>query len=126
MNDLTADKPKTDLDLLDLDLIVHRIASGEYQSHIAKELGIAPQRLHERVSKHPAYRDALLARNIAKLDSAQQGIEREDTALGADLARAREAFKAAAWRASRECRNEYGDGPQVAIQQNITIVHESA
>ena len=99
------------LALINDDQIVERIASGEYQSHIARELGIPPQRLHERISIHPAYRLALECRNLAKLDNAQDRIDNEDS----DLARAREAFKAAAWRAERECPSVWGAKPTVVV-----------
>ncbi len=92
------------------DEIIDRIANGEYQSHIAKELGIAPQNLHRRISRHPAYREALLCRNMANLDTSQEGI-----CSGDDLARAREGFKAAAWRAERECPLEYGNKQEITI-----------
>lgn len=101
---------------LDDDAIVQRIASGEYQSHIARELGVAPQSLHARITKHPKYRDALKARNSAKLDDAQEDIE---TAPQADLARARESWKAATWRAERECPDEWGQRTQVDVTIDI-------
>ena len=86
---------------LDDDAVIERIAAGEYQSHIARQLAVAPQSLHERISKHPNYRAALKARNIGKLDNAQQACEELP-----DLARER--FRAAAWRAERECPDEWG------------------
>ncbi len=107
------------IDQIDVQGVISRIAAGEYQSHIAQELGLPKQILHQRVSKHPDYREALLARNIGKLDHAQAAIEGEKgNPMADDLARAREAFKAAAWRAERECRAEYGQAPTVAIQIN--------
>lgn len=105
------------LALIDADVIVDRIAAGEYQSHIAVELSIPPQRLHEVISKHPRYRSALETRNLAKLDSSQDRIDSE----GADLARAREAFKAAAWRAERECPSVWGQKAQVTVNQGLTL-----
>ncbi len=97
------------------DWIIERIASGEYQSHIAAELGLPKQRLHEVISAHPGYRQALKLRNMEKLDKAQEAIEDPESGpLGADLARAREAFKAAAWRAERECPAEWGNKTQIS------------
>lgn len=102
---------------LDLDSIVDRIAAGAFQSHIARELGVAPQSLHAHITKHPGYRDALKLRNMAKLDDAQEGIANPET----DLARATQEFKAAAWRAERECPEEWGNKSQVAISGTITL-----
>lgn len=94
---------------INTDEIIARIAAGAYQSHIARELGVAPQSLHAKIRTHPAYREALEARNMAKLDQAQNGLE--DAA--ADVARAREQFKAAAWRAERECPQLWGQRQHV-------------
>lgn len=101
---------------VDADSVIERIASGEYQSHIAAQLGIPKQSLHNVISKHPAYREALKLRNMAKLDQAQEAIENPEgeSALAKDLARAREAFKAAAWRAERECPGEWGNKTQIS------------
>lgn len=43
---------------LDQDAIIERIASGEYASHIAPELGVTKQALHYQIRKHPRYREA--------------------------------------------------------------------
>ncbi len=108
---------------LDPDSVIERIAAGEYQSHIAREAGIAPQTLHYQISKHPGYRDALKLRNMAKLDNSQESISNESS----DLARAREEFKAAAWRAERECPDEWGSKAQVVnIQVNVAALDQSA
>lgn len=93
------------------DSIIDQIAAGAFQSHIAISLGVSPQALHQKLSKHPAYREALKLRNMAKLDNAQGKIDQAAAAI--DLARAREAFRAAAWRAERECPSEWGS--QVAL-----------
>ena len=107
------------LALLDDDLVIERIAAGEYQSHIAKELGVAPQSLHVRIKAHPGYRQALELRNLSKLDSAQERID----APASDLARAREAWKAAAWRAERECPEVWGPKSELALSGSPLVVN---
>jgi hypothetical protein len=107
---------------IDDNAILERIAAGEYQSHIARELKVAPQSLHERLTKHPNYRAALAARNAANLDSAQELVD-----WSPDLARAREQFRVASWRAERECKEIWGaattqiniSGSQVTIGQAL-------
>lgn len=89
---------------VDLTAIIDRIAAGEYASHIARSLGVAPQSLHERIRDHPGYRTAMEIRHMLKLDNAE-----EQLAAAPDLARARELFRAAAWRAERECRQIWGN-----------------
>lgn len=113
-------KPAAPLANLDVDAVVDRIAAGEFQSHIARELGVSPQALHQRVSPHPGYREALKLRNMAKLDKAQGNIE--DSAETLDLARAREAWKAAAWRAERECPDEWGAKAQLDVGVSVQVV----
>jgi hypothetical protein len=98
-----------------VDEIIERIAAGEYQSHIAREYGVAPQSLHERIHAHPGYKLALRLRNLTKLDEAQ---ERVDTSP--DLARAREQFRAAAWRAERECPDVWGQqSTNISVQIDL-------
>lgn len=106
------------------DEIINRIAKGEYQSHIARSLGVAPQSLHERISKRPEYKLALESRNLAKLDQAQERIE-----TAPDLARvsmAAHEFKAAAWRAERECPATWGQQTaNITINNNVLQISDS-
>jgi hypothetical protein len=95
------------LDDAAIDAIIARIAKGEYQSHIAREFDVTPQGFHQRLSKHPDYKAAVEARNRAKLDNKEKDIERADNSLS--LARAREGFKAASWRAERESPGTWGN-----------------
>jgi hypothetical protein len=98
---------------LDDDAIIERIANGEYQSHIAHELGVRPQSLHERISRHPGYRQALEVRHWLKLDASERAID-----TSPDLARAREQFRAAAWRAERECPERWGQRQEVTVRSD--------
>ena len=117
---------------IDTDAVIDRIARGEYQSHIARELGCAPSLLHAKIGNLPAYRAAMELRNQAKLDKGQAGIESAESAM--ELARAREEFKAAAWRAQAECPAVWGgaksqvhitaDGP-VSVQL-VSFSHDAA
>ena len=99
---------------VDYDLIVARIGAGEYQSYIARQLGVSPQSLHSHISKHPDYRLALRCRNERKLDDAQAALDSDP-----DLARARERFRAAAWRAGVECPDEWGQRAQLDVNVDI-------
>jgi len=102
---------------VDTDAIIDQIANGAYQSHIAGKLGLKPQRLHEVISKHPGYKDAMMLRNMALLDNAQANID--DPA--SELARARDAFKAASWRASVECPQVWGRQDQLTIAGKVEL-----
>src|SRR6185503_2100766 len=98
------------------DEIIARISKGEFSSHIARELGVAKQSLHERISKHPHYRTAIRLRNEENLDAAQTLID-----WSPDLARAREQFRAAAWRAERECPEIWGPKQEIKHSGSITL-----
>lgn len=102
---------------VDNDALIARIAAGEYVSHMAREFGVSDVALHLRLKGHPLYKEALRARNAAKLDQHQSGIEVARDPLS--LARAREGWKAASWRAERECPGEWGQQTHVTIE-NVT------
>ena len=108
---------------LDLDLIIDRIASGEYQSTIAKELGITPSALCQRLRSVPELAQAKEQGIEQRLD---QGLERLQNAVdklhavsddGANLNLARvvqtkiqsseAVLRRLEWRASVECPHRW-------------------
>lgn len=99
------------------DDLIDRIADGAYVTHLAREHGVTHTAMHLRLKGHPGYKEALKLRNAAKLDSHQEGIEAASDPLA--LARAREAFRAASWRAERECPEEWGPRSHITVE-NVT------
>jgi hypothetical protein len=110
---------------IDKSAILDRIAAGEYVPAIAQSLGVSKQALAQSLAAYD--QDAYLrAREVAaeiRLDEAVMAIEsvsadmsdREGLARAQiDLARARERFRAVAWRAEREHPGRWG------IRQQIT------
>lgn len=93
---------------LDPIAVIDRIAAGEYLSHIAHKLGVAPQSLHQKLRDHPDYKPAMQTRHQLRLDTAEESL-----ATAPDLARAREQFRAAAWRAERECKAIWGPSNEI-------------
>lgn len=110
---------------LDKTAILDRIAAGEYVPAIAESIGITKQALAQSLARFDktAY---LEAREIAaeiRLDEASIAIENARDVI--DLARARERFKAVAWRAEREHPNRWAARPatQIAIGGNELTVN---
>lgn len=101
------------LKAIDPSQILNRVASGEYVPAIAQELGVSKQALSQFLAKHD--KDSYLAaRETAaeiRLDDAMMAIEQATDPL--DLARARERFRAVAWRAEREHPGRWGQRQQV-------------
>lgn len=98
--------------------ILDRIAAGEYVPAIAESIGVSKQALAQSLARFD--KDAYLAaRETAaeiRLDEATMEIDRARDAV--DLARAREKFRAVAWRAEREHPNRWGSRPTTAVQIN--------
>lgn len=88
------------------DWAIEQISNGAFLRDISAQTGIDKRRLSEALRQHPNYQSAKIASITCQLDDAQQSI---DSAVDStDIARAREKFRAAAWRAERECRAIYG------------------
>jgi hypothetical protein len=98
--------------------ILDRIAAGEYVPALAQELGVSKQALAQSLARYD--KDAYqAAREIAaeiRLDEATMAIEQAADTV--DLARARERFRAVAWRAEREHPHRWGAKPSTAVQIN--------
>lgn len=103
---------------VDKQSILERIAAGEYVPAIAESIGVSKQALAQSLARWD--RDAYLAaRETAaeiRLDEAAMAIEAARDQV--DLARARERFRAVAWRAEREHPARWGTRPATAIQVN--------
>lgn len=98
---------------LDAQHVLDRIAAGEYVPAIAQEIGVSKQALAQALARYD--RDSYLqARETAaeiRLDEAAMAIEKAEDVI--DLARARERFRAVAWRAEREHPQRWGQRTQV-------------
>jgi hypothetical protein len=94
--------------------LIDRISDGAFLRDLAKETGIDKRRLSEKLRKHPDYQAAKETAIEVQLDDAQLALQlaREP----ADIARAREMFKAAAWRAEREFPGRWGPKSHVTVE----------
>ena len=103
---------------VDDDAIIAQIANGAYLGQIAAQLGVSKQAVSQRLAKNPNYRPALEHRYQAQLDDAQQAIEVAGDAI--DIARARERFRAVAWRAEREFPARWGNRTQIEVTHDVS------
>ena len=90
----------------DDDAILGQLCSGMKLRDIAKQIGITKQSLHTHISKHPQYLAAKQEAFDSRLDDCEDELRRATDAT--DIARAREVFRATAWRAERECPSIWG------------------
>jgi hypothetical protein len=98
----------------DPEQLIQRIAEGAFLRDLAKELGIDKRRLSERLRQHPGYEEAKQECIDTQLEEAQKALrEARDTT---DIARARELFRAAAWRAEREHPARWGQKTHVLVE----------
>ena len=104
---------------LDLGHAIDQIADGAFLRDIAAATGIDKRRLSEQLRLHPDYPSAKLCAIEVQLDDAQQAIEGAHSGL--DIARAREQFRAASWRAERECPAVWGQRSTVQVDAAITV-----
>lgn len=114
-------------DINDAD-ILRRIADGTRVSDIATELGVVPSALYHRYQGNKDYATARMLGTEARIDWAEKGIETAAQPL--TLARAREAHRAVAWRASVEHPERWGQQRDVAkvpaVQINIALRRSDA
>ena len=92
--------------------VLQRYLSDESTKDIASSYGVTRQALGQFLLKHAEaeWREAQVARAIARKESAEDDLETAPDALS--LARARERLRAAQWDLERVCRRIYGqDGP---------------
>ena len=107
---------------LDDQLILQRISNGERASHIAAELGVHKSALTHRYADNRNYQIAKSAGQEIRLDECERLIELSRDNF--NLARAREMFRAAAWRAEREFPDRWGVKQTGGAQVNVQIVVE--
>lgn len=86
--------------------ILYGLSQGQYVKDLAESLQVAPEAISQVLAKDPEYK---LAREIGaerRLEKYQDGLDQSADALS--LARAREGFKAQAWRCEREFPARWG------------------
>ena len=102
--------------------ILQRLEAGEFGSQIASDFGITKQALSQQLVDDPAYKAARKAGWDTRLDTHEKQIQEASDPL--DLARGREAFRAASWRAEREFPERWGQkGASITI--NTTNVDQA-
>lgn len=103
--------------------ILERVARGERLADISQalSLGLDRRRLSELFLNDPDYKAAIEAGHSARLDRAEEMIEKADIDRSADVARARAYWAAVAWRAERECPARWGQRQQVGEQAQVVI-----
>jgi len=103
--------------------ILQRYLSDESTKDIAASYGITRQALGQFLLKHAEeeWKDAQVARALARKEQAEDEIERAGDALS--LARARELLKAAQWDLERVCRRIYGQDAPTAAQAVQVIIN---
>ena len=84
----------------DADHWINQIANGAYLRDIAKQVGISKQAISKRLQSHPEYAAAKEAAIECQLDDAHERILNASDLI--DIGCAREAWRAATWRAERE------------------------
>lgn len=107
---------------LDAQVLIDRISAGAFLRDLAAETGIDKRRLSEFLRKHPDYPAAKECAIECQLDDAQQAIQTAQEQ--ADIARAREMFRAAAWRAEREVPERWA--PRQHITATVAVVNLDA
>lgn len=99
---------------IDWDRVLQRIAAGEYQSTIAKELGCTPAALCMRLRDIP---EAAVAREVGieqRLDSALAKLEDAAAVGDLNLARVHDThLRRLEWRAAVECPSRWGQRQQI-------------
>ncbi len=98
---------------IDPDYLIARITDGAYLRDLAAETGIDKRRLSEQLRKHPDYPAAKECAIECQLDSAQDALEVSSTPM--DIARARERWRAATWRAEREVPARWAQKSEIAV-----------
>lgn len=98
--------------------IIRQVSTGELLLHIAEKLGCSPAAISQQLAKDPEYRQARETGAELRLEKQYQALVEADDHL--KVARAREAFRAAAWFAEREFPERWaGKGLQVVVSQAI-------
>ena len=102
---------------LDPEPLIEQIANGAYLRDIAEQTGFDKRRLSEVLRKHPGYVTAKECAVECQLDKAEKELADKES----DIARAREVWRAATWRAEREVPHRWGARTQVTIDQRVSV-----
>lgn len=115
------DKQQLIIGGIDAETLLRKIANGAYLKDLEAETGLDKRRLSEQLRKHPDYKAAKEASTECQLDEAFEMLKCAQDAV--DIARAREQFKAAAWRAEREFPHRWGQKVEQlgGVQINVVI-----
>lgn len=98
---------------LDVKETLERIANGAITQKIAQELNVHHSNLYRKLAQHPEYQAARECGMEARLDNAEMAIESSDERT---LPRAREMFRAVAWRAEREHPQRWGSKQELNVK----------
>jgi hypothetical protein len=93
------------------DQIIAHVAAGRFLRDIAADLGVTPAAISQYLASDPEYKAAREAGIEQQLERWQASMETAADAL--NLARAREAFRATAWRAEREMAHRWGQKQEI-------------
>jgi hypothetical protein len=99
---------------LDEQTVFDRIRAGEHASQIAAELGLHKSAISHRYRQNPEYLEARLSGAENRLEQAEIEIRAADDPL--TLARAREVFRAVAWRCEREFPARWGQSHHLTVE----------
>lgn len=107
------------------DEIIQRVANGEFLRVISADLGITPAAISQNLAKDLDYQAARETGIEQQLENWQQEIATADDGL--KLGRARESFRAVAWRAEREHAARWGAKQEIkhtgtAPMLSVTVV----
>lgn len=105
------------LDQTTVDTLIARIASGALLRDLAEDLDVDKRRLSEALRAHEEYSTAKELGAEINLDEAQSMIR--SACEQSDIARAREVFRAAAWRAEREHPHRWG--ARQIVQHDVRV-----
>lgn len=94
------------------ELIIAKVASGTLMRDVAAELGVSAAVISQYLASDPEYQKAKESGIEQQLEYWQSMIETADSPL--NLARAREAFRAASWRGEREHPRRWGQKQEIA------------
>lgn len=98
---------------LDVNATLERIANGAITQQIAHELNVHHSNLYRKLAQHPEYQAARECGMEARLDNAELAIQSSDERT---LPRAREMFRAVAWRAEREHPARWGAKQELSVK----------
>jgi hypothetical protein len=96
------------------DEILSRIQAGELAARIAEELGVHKSAISHRYAGRPEYTQARELGTEVRLEEAENEITGAQDSF--TLARARERFRAIAWKAEREFPHRWGQTKHLVVE----------